>query len=161
MRKLNDVLKKTGVEIYREITAVALYSMITSLVLVTVVMFVPLMVALLLLPVLYMPLFYGVCYAYHRKTERGKSRLKDVFQGAIKGLGPAVVMGFFFVVMALILWSTWWYYGAKRESVILRSACSKPILSSWRSSPNSTPFSLSFRKGWGSSRPWRTASSCS
>ena len=46
MRKLNDVLKKTGVEIYREITAVALYSMITSLVLVTVVMFVPLWTAL-------------------------------------------------------------------------------------------------------------------
>lgn len=113
MRKLNDVLKKTGVEIYREITAVALYSMITSLVLVTVVMFVPLWTALVLLPVLYMPLFYGVCYAYHRRTERGKSRLKDVFQGVLKGFGPAVVMGFFFVVMVLILWSTWWYYGGK------------------------------------------------
>lgn len=113
MRKLNDVLKKTGIEIYREITAVALYSMISSLVLVAIVMYVKLMVALVLLPVLYMPLFYGVCYAYHRKTERGKSRLKDVFQGAVKGLGPAIVMGIFFVVMILILWSTWWYYGGK------------------------------------------------
>lgn len=113
MRKLNDVLKKTGVEVYREITTVALYSMITSLVLAAAVIFVPLMAALLVLPVLYMPLFFGVCYAYHRKTERGKAVLRDVFEGAVKGFGPAVVMGFFFVVMVLILWSTWWYYGGK------------------------------------------------
>lgn len=113
MRKLNDVLKKTGVEVYREITSVALYSMITSLVLAAVVIFAPVLEALLLLPVLYMPLFLGVCYAYHRKTERGKPVLKDVFEGAVKGFLPAVVMGSFFVVMILILWSTWWYYGGK------------------------------------------------
>lgn len=113
MRKLNNVLKKTGGEVYREITTVVLYSLISSAMLAAIVIFVPLIYALLLLPILYMPLLFGACYAYHCKTLRGKFDVKDVFSGAVKGFVPAVVIGFFFMLLFLILWSTWWYYGGK------------------------------------------------
>ncbi|CAM3037320.1 hypothetical protein PASE110613_13400 [Paenibacillus sediminis] len=122
MRKLNDVLKQTGKEIYREIIRIALYSVISSAALVLIIFLVPTIFALVLLPLLYMPLVYGVCYAYHRKTMTGKSGLRDVLKGAVKGFGTSALFGILCVLLGLILWSTWWYYGDKEGFMYLAIA---------------------------------------
>ncbi|WP_223067092.1 hypothetical protein [Paenibacillus caui] len=113
MRKLNSVLIKTGGEVYREIVTVAVHSLISSCMLIPLLVLAPLPAALALIPLLYMPLVYGVYYAYYRKRESGKSRIKDIFVGAAKGFVPAAVFGLFCSLLILILWSTWWYYGGR------------------------------------------------
>ena len=56
MRKLSEVLVKSGMEIYRDIIPVALYSVGSSVLLVPILMFAPIPVAVLLLAIIYMPL---------------------------------------------------------------------------------------------------------
>ncbi|AJY75578.1 hypothetical protein [Paenibacillus beijingensis] len=122
MKKLNVVLVRSGVEAYREIVSVALYSMISSVVLAFLVMMVPLPFVLALFPLLYMPLVYGVYYAFHRKMSGKRSRVRDIFSGAVKGFVPAVVFGFLMSLLAVIVWSTWWYYGGKDGMIYLALA---------------------------------------
>lgn len=113
MRKLNEVLIRSGVEVYREIIPVSLYSLVSSAILVPLVLFLPAPFALALFPLLYMPLVYGVLYAYHQKQEGKRTGLRSVFAGAAQGFVPALVFGFLCSLLILILWSTWWYYGGK------------------------------------------------
>lgn len=115
MRKLSEVLVKTGAEIYREIIPVALYSVLSSLILIPTVLLLPITAALFVIPFIYMPLFFGVLNVFHHKMERKSRRngLKDLADGVRKGYFPAVVMGLFVSLLVFILWSTWWYYGSK------------------------------------------------
>ncbi|MCM3784602.1 hypothetical protein M3231_16685 [Neobacillus mesonae] len=115
MRKLSEVLVKTGAEIYREIIPVALYSVLSSLILIPTVMLLPITAALVVIPFIYMPLFFGVLNVFHHKMERKSRRsgMKDFADGVKKGYLPAVVMGLFVSLLVFILWSTWWYYGGK------------------------------------------------
>ncbi|PYE42350.1 hypothetical protein HUB98_18920 [Paenibacillus barcinonensis] len=115
MRKLSEVLVKSGVEIYRDIIPVALYSVGSSVVLVPILMFAPIPLAVLLLAVIYMPLLFGVSYAVHHRLERKERRngLRDMWEGTLKGLLPGGVTGLLFAVLGFILWSTWWYYGGQ------------------------------------------------
>lgn len=113
MKKLNVVLLSSGAEAYREIVPVALYSMVSSAVLAVLVMMVPVPLVLALFPLLYMPLAYGVYYAFHRKMTGKRAGARDIFAGALKGFAPAAVFGFFLSLLTVIVWSTWWYYGGK------------------------------------------------
>jgi hypothetical protein len=115
MRKLSEVLVKSGVEIYRDIIPVALFSAGSSVLLIPILMFAPIPVAVLLLAVIYMPLLFGVCYAVHHRLERKERRngLRDLWEGALKGLLPGGVTGLLFALLGFILWSTWWYYGGQ------------------------------------------------
>lgn len=72
MQKLNQVLVSTGVESFREIVPIALLSLASSAMLVPVVIFAPVALSFILIPLLYMPLFFGVFHAYHRRTEGKK-----------------------------------------------------------------------------------------
>ncbi|WP_211747098.1 hypothetical protein [Paenibacillus sp. Marseille-Q4541] len=115
MRKLNEVLVKTGAEVYREIVPVALYSLISSLILLPAILLLPLTVSLIVVPFVYMPLFFGVLHVFHHKLERRSRRsgMRDLLEGAKKGYFAAVIMGLFVSLLVIILWSTWWYYGSK------------------------------------------------
>lgn len=115
MRKLSEVLVKTGVEIYQDMIRVALYSVASSVVLVPILLFAPLPVALLLLAVVYMPVLFGACFAMHHRLERKERRhgLKDMWTGTLKGIVPGGMVGALFAVLGFILWSTWWYYGGQ------------------------------------------------
>lgn len=115
MRKLSEVLVKSGAEIYRDIISVALYSVVSSIVLVPILMFAPLPIAVMLLALIYMPLLFGVCYAMHHRLERKERRngLKDIWLGTVKGIIPGGSVGVLFAVLGFILWSTWWYYGGQ------------------------------------------------
>ncbi|MHA6533639.1 DUF2189 domain-containing protein [Paenibacillus sp. BAC0078] len=117
MRKLNQVLVSTGVESFREIVPVALLSLASSAILVPIVIFTPMALAFILIPLLYMPLFYGVFYAYHRRTEGKKLSIREMLSGARKGFGPAVVFGLFCALLMIILGSTWWFYGSRDGAV--------------------------------------------
>ncbi|OKP88565.1 hypothetical protein A3844_07660 [Paenibacillus helianthi] len=117
MQKLNQVLVSTGVESFREIVPITLLSLASSAMLVPVVIFTPMALAFILIPLLYMPLFYGVFYAYHRRTEGKKLSVKEMLSGARKGFVPAVVFGLFCSLLVLVLGSTWWFYGG-RDGVV-------------------------------------------
>ncbi|WP_434748384.1 hypothetical protein [Paenibacillus amylolyticus] len=119
MRKLSEVLVKSGVEIYRDIIPVALYSVGSSVLLVPILMFAPIPVAVLLLAVIYMPILFGVCYAVHHRLERKVRRngLTDLWEGTLKGLLPGGVTGLLFALLVFVLWSTWWYYGGRGSMV--------------------------------------------
>ncbi|CAM3620031.1 hypothetical protein [Marinicrinis lubricantis] len=122
MRKLNEVLVKSGAEVYREIVTAVLHSLMGSIVLIPLVLFTPAPVALMLFPLLYMPLLYGGMYAYHRKWMGEASKIRDVWAGAVKGFVPSAVFGFLITVLILIVWSTWWYYGGKDGFIYLTIA---------------------------------------
>ncbi|PQP83821.1 hypothetical protein C0Q44_03835 [Paenibacillus sp. PCH8] len=115
MRKLSEVLVKSGAEIYRDIIPVALYSVVSSIVMVPILIFAPLLVAVLLLAVIYMPILFGVSYAVYHRLERKERRngLKDIWIGTVKGMIPGGSVGVLFAVLGFILWSTWWYYGGQ------------------------------------------------
>ncbi|MDT3424938.1 magnesium-transporting ATPase (P-type) [Paenibacillus forsythiae] len=113
MRKLNEVLMGTGAEIYREIIPLALLSLAGSAVLVPAILLLPVPLTLLLLPLVYMPLLFGSFYAYHRKAEGKKLRIRWMLGGAAKGFMPSVLFGLLLALLGLILWSTWWYYGGR------------------------------------------------
>ncbi|MFS0873433.1 hypothetical protein [Paenibacillus xylanilyticus] len=115
MRKLSEVLVKSGVEIYRDIIPAALYSVVSSVVLVPILMLAPLPIAIMLLAVIYMPIVFGVCYAVHHRLERKERRngIKDLWAGTLKGFVPGGAVGILFAVLGFILWSTWWYYGGQ------------------------------------------------
>jgi hypothetical protein len=115
MRKLSEVLVKSGVEIYRDIIPVALFSAGSSVLLIPILMFAPIPVAVLLLAIMYMPLLFGVCYAVHHRLERKERRngLRDMWEGTWRGLLPGGVTGLLFALLGFILWSTWWYYGGR------------------------------------------------
>lgn len=81
MRKLNDVLVRTGSEAFREIIPITLLSLAGSAVLVPVVLFAPLAFAFILIPLIYMPLVFGAFYAYHRRTEGNKFAMREMFRG--------------------------------------------------------------------------------
>lgn len=119
MRKLNEVLVKSGLETYREIISVVLYSLVGSAVLIPMILLVPVPLVPVLLPLFYMPLLYGALYAYHQRAEGRRSGLRALFAGARKGFGPSVVFGYLCVLLLLILWSTWWYYGGKNNVLSL------------------------------------------
>jgi len=115
MRKLSEVVVKSGVEIYRDIIPVALFSAGSSVLLIPILMFAPIPVAVLLLAIIYMPLLFGVCYAVHHRLERKERRnaLRDIWEGTLRGLLPGGVTGLLVALLGFILWSTWWYYGGK------------------------------------------------
>ncbi|WP_042205889.1 hypothetical protein [Paenibacillus durus] len=113
MRKLNEVLIGTGTEIYREIIPLTLLSLTGSAVLVPAILFLPVPLTLLLLPLVYMPLLFGSFYAYHRKAEGNKLKIRSMLGGAVKGFMPSLLLGLLFALLGLILWSTWWYYGGR------------------------------------------------
>ncbi|MEJ8304909.1 hypothetical protein [Saccharibacillus sacchari] len=113
MRKLNEILVKTGREAFYEIVPAVVHTLIGSAVLIPILVFLPVAASLILLPLLYMPLVYGAFYAYHRRTLGEPSGVRAVLQGASKGFVPAVVFGLFCSLLMLILVSTWWYYGGK------------------------------------------------
>lgn len=163
MRKLSEVLVKTGAEIYREIIPVALYSVLSSLILIPTVLLLPITAALFVIPFIYMPLFFGVLNVFHHKMERKSRRngLKDLAAGVRKGYFPAVVMGLFISLLVFILWSTWWYYGGQDGMFYTVIAVFQTYFVIMRSSLNSTRSSLFYRRRWGSSRRWEKVSSCS
>ncbi|WP_153976603.1 hypothetical protein [Paenibacillus xylanilyticus] len=113
MRKLSEVLVKSGVEIYRDIIPVALFSAASSLILVPILMLAPLPIAIMLLAVIYMPILFGVCYTIHHRLERKERRNgpRDLWAGTLKGIVPGGAVGILIAVLGFILWSTWWYYG--------------------------------------------------
>jgi hypothetical protein len=117
MRKLHQVLVSTGTETFREIVPITLLSLASSAVLVPVVIFTKLALAFILIPLLYMPLVYGVFYAYHQRTEGRKLALREVLIGARKGFGAAVSFGLLCSLLLLILWSTWWFYGGREGTM--------------------------------------------
>lgn len=119
MRKLNDVLVRTGTEAFREIIPITLLSLASSAVLVLVVLFTPLAFAFILIPLIYMPLVFGAFYAYHQRTVGNKLTVREMFRGAWRGFAPAAVFGLLCSLLVLILWSTWWYYGG-REGMLSR-----------------------------------------
>lgn len=122
MRKLNDILVKTGREAFYEIVPAVVHTLIGSAVLVPALIFLPVAVSMILLPLIYMPLVYGAFYAYHMRTLGEPSGVRAVFRGAAKGFVPAAVFGFFCSVLALILVSTWWYYGGKSRVLYMAIA---------------------------------------
>lgn len=122
MRKLNQVLVTSGIEVYREIVPVAVYSLISSIVLIPILLLAPVPFVLILLPLLYMPLVFGGFYAYHQRTIGKRSGVKVMLQGAAKGFFPSVIFGLFLSILAIILWSTWWYYGGRSGFLYLTIA---------------------------------------
>lgn len=117
MRKLNQVLVSTGMESFREIVPITLLSLTSSAFLVAIVIFTPIVLAFILIPLLYMPLVFGVFYAYHRRTEGKKLMVREMLSGARKGFGPAMIFGLLCSLLVLILWSTWWFYGGRDGAV--------------------------------------------
>lgn len=117
MQKLNQVLVSTGVESFREIVPIALLSLASSAMLVLMVIFAPVALSFILIPLLYMPLFFGVFHAYHRRTEGKKLSVREMLNGARKGFGPTVAFGLLCSLLVLILWSTWWFYGGRDGAV--------------------------------------------
>ncbi|NEW07842.1 hypothetical protein GK047_17725 [Paenibacillus sp. SYP-B3998] len=117
MRKLNEMIAQTAVQVYREIIPVAIFSLCSSLFLAIIVFFLPLPFAFLILPLVYVPAVYGVLYAVHRMLKGYKPKLRDVFIGAVRGYVPAMIFGLLCSLFILILFSSWWYYG--RQSGML------------------------------------------
>lgn len=113
MRKLSEVLVRTGTEVYHEIVRVSMYSLLSSLALLPLVFLVPTPIAAALVPVVYFPLLFGVFAVFHRKSEGLPWGTRFVLTEAIRGFLPAFVFGLFCTVLVLILISSWWYYGGK------------------------------------------------
>ncbi|MDQ1910441.1 hypothetical protein RAC89_08010 [Paenibacillus sp. GD4] len=113
MRKLNEMIVKSGGYVYREMISVFLFSAVSSLVLVPVIFLLPIGVALAVLPLIYAPLVAGVFHACYRVVSGERPRLKDVFEGALRFFLPAVGFGLLCALFVLILASTWWFYGSK------------------------------------------------
>jgi hypothetical protein len=113
MKKLSEVMARSGALIFREITAVALLSLLSSAVLLPVVMLLPIPAAAAALCMLYMPLVVGALHAAHEGLRDGKIRAKAMLHGAIRHYGSAVLFAALCVLFALIMASSWWYYGAK------------------------------------------------
>lgn len=113
MRKLSEIVVRSGKRIYHDIIPVAMFSVIGALILVPFVFFLPVGIALALLPFIIVPLCTGVLYATDRMIRGERARLSAMFAGAGKMLLPSLVFALFFSVFVLIIVSTWWYYGSK------------------------------------------------
>lgn len=113
MRKLSEIVVKSGSLVFREIVHVALYSMVTSAFLLPLVFLLQLPIALLLLPLVYAPLATGVVYASHSVMNGKRAKVKDVFLGAGRHFGASAVFGYVCALFLLILASSWWYYGGR------------------------------------------------
>lgn len=113
MRKLSEVIVRSGVLVYREIIHVAAFSIISTVLLVPAVFFLSVPLALLLLPLVYAPAVTGVVYACHRVLSGKKPKARDVLSGAWKHWGSSAVFGYVSALFGVILFSSWWYYGGK------------------------------------------------
>jgi hypothetical protein len=113
MRKLSEMIVKSGGIIYREMIAVFLFSAASSAVLVPLVFLLPAGISLAVVPLVYAPLLAGVYHASNRMIAGERPRVKDVFAGALKFYVPSVLFGFLCALFVLILSTTWWYYGNK------------------------------------------------
>ncbi|ULL18761.1 hypothetical protein DVH26_32595 [Paenibacillus sp. H1-7] len=122
MRKLSEMVARTGVQVYREIIFVFLLSMISSAVLVPVVLLLPVAFAFIALIVLYVPLCTGVIYACHRKLQGERAGIRAMLAGAGKYYLPSLLFGLVCALFVLILVSSWWYYGSKNGTLYLTLA---------------------------------------
>ncbi len=122
MRRLGEVLVRTGRELFHEITAVAMYSLASTAVLLPLLFFVPTAYALALLPVLYAPAVYGACYAYHQRRIGERTGFRTFVIGYGRGFWQAATFGVLCALLLLILVSTWWYYGG-REGIGYLAIC--------------------------------------
>jgi hypothetical protein len=114
VKKLSQVLVRSGVLVYREITAVALLSLASSAVLIPAAVLLPIPAAVLALCLLYAPLVAGALHATHEGLRGGAGiRLADMLRGAVKYYGASVMFGLLCGLFALILISSWWYYGSR------------------------------------------------
>jgi len=113
VRKLSEIVVKSGSLVFREIVHVALFSMVTSAFLLPLVFLLQLPVALVLLPLVYAPLVTGVVYASHSVMNRKRAKVMDVFRGARRHFAASAIFGYVCALFLLILVSSWWYYGGK------------------------------------------------
>lgn len=122
MRKLGEMVARTGVHVYREIVFVFLVSVISSAVLVPVVLLLPVPFAVIALILLYVPLCTGVLYASHRKLQGEKAGAGEMFAGAGKYYLSSLLFGMVCALFVLIIVSSWWYYGSKSGAMYLALA---------------------------------------
>ncbi|WP_052486923.1 hypothetical protein [Gordoniibacillus kamchatkensis] len=113
MKKLSEVLVRSGVLVYREITAVVLLSLISSIVLIPAVLMLPVPAAAFVLCLLYVPLAAGALYAAHQASREGGIRAASMLRGTVKHYGASALFGLLCGLFALILVSSWWYYGSR------------------------------------------------
>lgn len=113
MRKLSEIVVRSGKRIYMDIIPVALFSVVGALVLAPFVFWLPVGVSALLLPFIAVPLAAGVLHATGRMIDGGRAKLSAMFAGAWKFALPSLVFALFCSLFVLIIVSTWWYYGGK------------------------------------------------
>ncbi|WP_010498486.1 hypothetical protein [Paenibacillus elgii] len=122
MRKLSEIMVRSGLQTYREIIHVALFSIVSSLVLFPVLLFLPVPLALLLLVLLYVPLAAGALYACHRILQGEKGSVRTMLKGTLAHYGSSFVFGLVCALFVLILVSSWWYYGSRSGMMSLALA---------------------------------------
>ncbi|MFB6365374.1 hypothetical protein ACFCP7_15055 [Paenibacillus elgii] len=122
MRKLSEIMVRSGLQTYREIIHVALFSIVSSLVLFPVLLFLPVPLALLVLALLYVPLAAGAIHACHRILQGEKGSVRTMLKGTLAHYGASLVFGLVCALFVVILVSSWWYYGSRSGTMSLALA---------------------------------------
>jgi uncharacterized membrane protein YesL len=110
MNNLSMVLRKSGHDIFQNITEVVAVSLLSSLLLLPGLFFMPPAFGFVYLLLTAMPSFASAFYMINQKKNRKPFKYSMFIKGFKKFYGRALIFGLLIALLTIIPAASWWYY---------------------------------------------------